>query len=114
MGGMKDKERKFMRKSDEVYVDFPRQPDVMDWEVQNVSIGGFRVKGSVRGSPGSEIECVLTFPAAGVDIPARARVVWSQDSAPPTLGLEFAQLEPGDRLRLAHALYLKRKLKDAA
>ena len=90
------------------------QPDVMDWEVQNVSIGGFRVKGSVRGTPGSEIECVLTFPAAGVDIPARARVVWSEDGAPPTLGLEFAELQTGDRLKLAHALYLKRKLKDAA
>jgi len=114
MEGMKDKERRFMRKKEEVYVDFPRQPDVLDWEVQNVSIGGFRVRGTVSGNPGAEMECVLTFPAAGVDIPARARVVWSEDGSPPTLGLEFADLEPGDRLRLAHALYLKRKLKRAA
>ncbi len=114
MGGMKDKDRRFRRRAEEVYVDFPEQPDVMDWEVENVSIGGFRVKGTVRGQPGSEIECVLTFPAAGVDIPARVRVVWAEKGNPPMVGLEFVTLGPGDRLKLAHALYLRRKLKDAA
>jgi hypothetical protein len=113
MDVMKDKDRRFQRKRDEVYVDFPAQPDVMDWEVQNVSVGGFRVRGTVRGEPGSELECVLTFPAAGVDIPAKARVVWSEGGRPPTLGLVFAELEPGDRLKLAHALYQKRRLKAA-
>jgi hypothetical protein len=111
---MKDKDRKFLRKKDEVYVDFPDQPNVMDWEVQNVSIGGFKVSGSLKGEPGTEIECVLTFPAAGVDIPARAKVVWTKGPGKPTLGLEFAELGDGERLKLAHALYLKRKLKDAA
>lgn len=113
MGGM-GKNRKFFRKKDEVYVDFPDHPNVMDWEVENISIGGFRLSGTVEGVPGSELECVLSFPAAGVDIAAKAKVVWSRDSTPPRLGLKFESLEPGDRLKLAHALYLRRKLKDAA
>jgi hypothetical protein len=114
MEGMKSKDREFLRKRDEVYVDFPEKANVMDWEVENISIGGFRVSGSVDGEPGTELECVLTFPAAGVDIEAKARVVWSRDSNPPRLGLKFENLGPGDRLKLAHALYLRRKLKDAA
>ena len=114
MEGMKSKDREFLRKQDEVYVDFPEKANVMDWEVENISIGGFRVSGSLEGAPGTELECVLSFPAAGVDIEARARVVWSRDSSPPRVGLRFENLEPGDRLKLAHALYMRRKLKDAA
>jgi hypothetical protein len=111
---MKSKDREFLRRSDEVYVDFPEKPNIMDWEVKNISIGGFRVSGTLDGEPGTELDCVLSFPAAGVDIEARARVVWSRDGRPPSMGLRFEKLEPGDRLRLAHALYLRRKLKDAA
>jgi len=114
MGVMKSKEREFQRKRDEVYVDFPGQPNVMDWQVENISIGGFRVSGSVRGEPGSEVSCVLSFPAAGVDLAVKAMVVWLQEGAPQRMGLKFERLEPWDRLRLAHALYLRRKLRDAA
>jgi len=108
---MKGKQREFQRKVDEVYVDFPGHPDVMDWNVENISIGGLRLTGTLDVEPGTELECMLTFPAAGVDIHVRAVLVWRMER---TYGLVFGDLEPGDRLRFAHALYLGRRLKQAA
>ena len=103
-----------MRKRDEVYVDFPDKADVMDWVVEDISVGGFRLRGTVDTEPGTVMDCVLSFPAAGVDVPAEARVVWSEDGTPRRTGLRFESLAPGDRLRLAHALYLKRQVKKVA
>jgi hypothetical protein len=108
------KDRHFLRRVDEVYVDFPGQPNVMDWCVENISVGGFRASGTIRGRPGELVDCVLSFPAAGVDVEATARVVWATMGEPTRIGLRFEQMEPGVRLKLAHALYLRRKLKDAA
>jgi hypothetical protein len=113
MGNMA-RDRKFLRKRDEVYVDFPDRANVMDWQVENISCGGLRVTGTLADGPGSTLRCIVSFPAAGVDIEAMVRVVWSREGSPPELGLVFADLEPGERLRLAHALYHRRRLKDAA
>ena len=32
-------------------------------------------------------------------------VVWATDGEEPSMGLSFEEMEPGDRLKLAHALY---------
>ena len=103
-----------MRKREEVYVDFPDKTNVMDWIVEDISVSVFRLKGTMGTEPGTLIDCVLSFPAAGVDVPAEARVIWSEDGTPSRMGLRFESLAPGDRLRLAHALYLKRQVKKVA